>query len=290
MSADVLDFACARAERIAIRAADGLATPGELRTLDQDARAYVARRGAPLEPGQRNELEISTMSVRRFLGIGADEPIELTAFTEGKISVAHARSADEHVKLLREGDSMRGCNGLYQLVNGPMDPALLARYESGKWHKGWNGRATDRDIGSLRAIFIDVDPVRPKGISSTDDQLREAWTVSDEVERWFAEVLGDSLPIGHGCSGNGYFTLLALEPIAPTTETTQRIGKLLALVNKKFGTTTVKIDGAVANPARLMPAPGTWKRKGVNTPERPHRMSSFTCRATVRRVPLEALC
>ena len=89
--------------------------------------------------------------------------VEPHAFVEGRINVAHARNVEEHIRLLREGDRMRGCNGLYQLVNGPMDPALLARYESGKWHKAWNGRATDRDIGTLRAIFLDCDPIRPKG-------------------------------------------------------------------------------------------------------------------------------
>ena len=240
--------------------------------------------------GTRNELEVETAGVRRFLGIGAGEPIELTAFVEGRVHVAHARNAAEHLELLRQGDRLRGCNGVYQLVNGPMDPALLARYESGKWHRGWNGRATDRDIAALRAIFIDYDSIRPKGISATDTQLSEAWAVANDVESWFAEVLDGPLAIGHGCSGNGYFTLIALEPVIPTTATTQRISRLLGLLNKKFGTATVKIDTSVSNPARLMPAPGTWKRKGTNTAERAHRMTSFTCRSSVRRVPLEALC
>jgi len=243
-----------------------------------------------LVAGQRGELEIETAGIRRFLGIGVDEPIELTAFVEGRIHIAHARNADEHLRLLRDGDRLRGCNGLYQLVNGPMDPALLARYEPGKWHKAFNGRATDRDIGTVRAIFLDCDAIRPKGISSTEEQLREAWFVADTVESWFAELLGHPFSIGHGCSGNGYFALIAIEPVAWTKETTQRISKLLTLLNKKFGTATVKIDASVANAARLMPAPGTWKRKGTNTAERPHRMTSFSFRSKIIRVPLEALC
>jgi hypothetical protein len=243
-----------------------------------------------LVPGERGELSVSTTLSRGFLSVGADEPIELTAFCEGQIKVAHALNEADHVRLLREAEQLRGFNGAYQLVNGPIDPTLLARYESGRWHKAWNGRATDRDIRQLRALFLDVDPVRVKGISSTDAQLREAWEVSNTIERWFAEELGDDLPIGHGCSGNGYFTLVALEPIAPSPETTRRISELLGLINGRFGTERVKIDTSVSNPARLMPAPGTWKRKGVNTPDRPHRLTSFSCRGTVRRVPLEALC
>jgi hypothetical protein len=235
-------------------------------------------------------LEVETAGARRFLNIAEDEPIELTAFVEGQIKVAYARNAVEHVQLLRDGDRIRGCNGIYQLVNGPIDPTLLYRYEPAQWHRAWNGRATDRDIACVRAVFLDFDSVRVKGISSTDEQLRDALQVADAVEGYLAKTLGDSLPIGHGCSGNGYFALIAVEPVPATKETTARISKLLALLQKKFGTATVKIDAAVANPARLMPAPGTWKRKGVNTAERPHRQTSFSFRATVHRVPLEALC
>jgi hypothetical protein len=242
-----------------------------------------------LVDGERDECEINTALLRRFLGIEDSEFIELTAFVEGHIRVAHARSNAEHLKLLLEADALRGCNGVYQLVNGPIDVSLRARYEPGKWHKAWNGRATDKDVQQLRAIFIDCDPIRAKGISATDEQQRASWEVSKNVEDWLAWELGDDASIGHGCSGNGYFSLIAIEPIAPSTDTTQRISRLLDLLQKKFGNETVKIDRSVANPARLMPAPGTWKRKGTNTPERPHRMTSFICRPTVRRVRLECL-
>ena len=240
--------------------------------------------------GARDELELSTALVRRFLGIGDTEFIELTAFIEGRILVAQCSSETDHVRLLREAEKLRGFNGSYQLVNGPTDPALAARYEPAKWNRAWNGRATDRDVQQLRAVFLDCDPVRPKGVSSTDQQLEQAREIAHAVTAWLAEVLGDDAPIGGGCSGNGFFSLVAIEPIAPSAETTKRIAGLLGLLQKKFGTERVKIDTSVSNPARLMPAPGTWKRKGTNTPQRPHRMTSFTCRGTVRRVPLEALC
>jgi hypothetical protein len=86
-------------------------------------------------PGDRGALEANTAAVRRFLGVCAEEAIELTAFVEGRIHIAHARSAEEHIRLLREGDKIRGCNGIYQLVNGPMDPSLLYRYEPGQWQR-----------------------------------------------------------------------------------------------------------------------------------------------------------
>ena len=69
-----------------------------------------------------------------------------------------------------------------------------------------------------------------------------------------------------------------------------RISDFLKLLNRKFGTDTVKLDCSCFNPARLMPMPGTWKRKGRNAPERPHRLTTFTCAPDVRRVALQALC
>lgn len=242
-----------------------------------------------LAPGAQGELETGTTLLRQFLGVGDAEPIELTAFVGGSIQVAHARSEAEHIRLLYAGQRLPGYNGAYSLVNGPMDPDLTYRYPSGQWHRAVNGRATDRDIRQLRAVFIDCDAIRPKGISSTDAQLREALEVSLSVETWLADALGTSLAIGHGCSGNGYFTLIALAPRAPSKETTRRIARLLGLLQRKFGTPTVKIDTAVGNPGRLMPAPGTWKRKGIDSPERPHRVTSFTCSHTVTRVPLDTV-
>jgi hypothetical protein len=235
-----------------------------------------------------DELEQSTSLVRRFLAMTDDEPTELTFFVEGKIWLAQVRTAADHVRALRQAETIRGFNGSYQLVNGPLVEEIFARYEPNKIHRAWNGRANDKNIEHVRALFLDCDPIRVKGISSTDDQKREAADVADRV----CDLLAKRVPveaIARGDSGNGYFVLVALQPFAPTPETGKRIGSLLDLLQRKFGTERVKIDTSVFNPARLMPAAGTWKRKGWNSPERPHRKTAFSCAEHVARVPLEAL-
>lgn len=231
----------------------------------------------------------TTARVRRFLGMPDDEPTELTFFCEGRISVAHAMNAAEHVRLLRQGERERGFNGAYQLVNGPINPQVFHRYEPNKIHKAWNGRVNDTMIQSVRAVFLDCDPERIKGISATDAEKRAADAVARAVADAFASSVGAEA-VGRGDSGNGFFVLLAVEPFAPTPETTAKIAKLLGLLNRKFRVPGVKIDTSVCNPARLMPAAGTWKRKGWSTAERPHRMTSFECADNVARVPLEAIC
>jgi hypothetical protein len=174
------------------------------------------------------------------------------------------------------------------LVNGPVDPDLGYRYRRDVWQPANNGRATDKDIGTRRALFIDVDPIRPKGISSTDDQLNAACEVTHSMRDWLGTIV-DRDAIGLGCSGNGFYLLVALAPEPDPNASTLGVARLLKAIGSKFGTESVKIDGAVSNPARLMSAPGTWKRKGIDAPERPHRLTTFSCCGTISRVPLKEL-
>jgi hypothetical protein len=71
-------------------------------------------------------------------------------------------------------------------------------------------------------------------------------------------------------SGNGYYLLYRIDLPADDGGLVKRV--LLALA-QRFDTDAVKIDPAVFNPARICKVPGTWARKGDNTPERPHRES-----------------
>jgi hypothetical protein len=214
-----------------------------------------------------------------------DEQTELTCFYEGRIHVAQVTDADHHVRLLREGQRRRDFSGAYMLVNGPLNPAIFARYEQNAIVRAWNGRAADGDILKRRALFIDVDPKRPKGISATGAEKREAYEVSAALEEWLGSVVGP-YAIGHGDSGNGFYTLIALEPRDVDTSDVPRLSKLLGALNRRFGTERVKVDQAIFNAARLMPSAGTWKRKGRDSEDRPHRQTSFCCRPTIERVPL----
>ncbi|HET7543826.1 MAG TPA: hypothetical protein VFK05_28335 [Polyangiaceae bacterium] len=195
----------------------------------------------------------------------------------------------DHARLLREGEKLSGFNGAYQLVNGPINPAIFARYQSNRIHPAWNGRVGDNDIALRRAVYIDIDPIRPKGIGATEDEKRAAHDVCRRVEDLLLTVLRDESVLGRGDSGNGYFILIAVEPARISTESTARIRELLKRLAAAYDTDQVKIDTSVGNVARLMPAVGTWKRKGENTPERPHRQTSFSCGGSVRRVSLESV-
>lgn len=226
-------------------------------------------------PGERNELEVSTVLIRKFLGITDSEFIELTAMVNGKPRIWQCSTFDEHVNGLRLAHSLPGFSGAYMLANGPVDPKLAARQDQSQWV--WTKlRASDKDIGCRRAIFIDIDPKRPSGISSTEEEKQAAFEVSDAIRQELTGRFGRT-PIGFGCSGNGYYLLIAVEPVPQPSEYTARYSRFLKTLGLRFGTDLVSVDGTAVNPARLMSCPGTWKCKGRNTDERPHRMTSFSC-------------
>lgn len=236
------------------------------------------------------ELELGTALLRRFLGVDKDEPVELTFFCEGRISVAYATTERHHVQLLREAQRYSGFNGAYQLVNGPIPIDLLHRYQLNQIVRAWNGRVKDHDIPLRRAVYIDIDPVRPSGISATDAEKRAVMEVRDRVEQFLNRELCEPAALGRGDSGNGAFILIGLErPCPEVLLNSARVQHFLKLLGKEFSTSSVTIDASVGNAARLMPFPGTWKRKGRHSPERPHRRVCFSCYPTVRPVRLEAI-
>ena len=247
-----------------------------------DVPRYIDKFGA----WRRDELEISTALIRTFLGIAKSELIELTAFVNGRAWIAQCETIEQHMELLRWAHDLRGYRGSYMLVNGPINPDLAARYEHNRWQPATNGRVTDRDVQSRRAIFIDIDPLRPKGISSTAAEFEAAREVMCRVQSWLVQRHGPYC-LGHGCSGNGFYLLVAVQPEPGPSEHTARLHEFLALLARKFGNDRVKIDTAVANPARLMSCPGTWKCKGVSTAQRPHRLTSFSYRPGLHGEPTE---
>ena len=184
--------------------------------------------------GDRGEVELGTALVRRFLGVAEEEAVELTFLGLGGPCLAHATSEAEHVRLLKAAERLRGFAGAYQLVNGPIPKCLLCRYQPNQIHKAWNGRAGDKDVGLRRAVYIDIDPIRPKGISSTEGEKRAAAEVRDEIEKLLVQGIGTPQALGLGDSGNGYFVLIAIEPCAPAKDAEARIHAFLKLLACRY--------------------------------------------------------
>ena len=172
---------------------------------------------------------------------------------------------------LAEADK-RGGQGVYVTAN-PVEPALLARRANRLSHVGKRGSTTaDKDITRRRWLIVDLDPERPAGISSTDQEHEAAVARAAEVqnalsaEGWPEPALLDS--------GNGAQLWYPLD-LANDDDSRELLRRVLLGLDIRFGGKGVHIDPSVFNAARIVKAAGTTARKGDNIPDRPHRVAQF---------------
>ena len=129
---------------------------------------------------------------------------------------------------------------------------------------------SDSDIEGFNWLFIDVDPVRLSGISSSDDELQAAAETAGKVYTYMKSV-GFEDPV-KAMSGNGCHLLYRIS-LANTAENKELVHACLNVLSMMFDNEKVKIDTVNFNPARICKLHGTLAQKGSNSPERPFRMS-----------------
>lgn len=179
----------------------------------------------------------------------------------------------------RAADSLEAAKaeGIYFTLN-PVIPDLLAR-AANRLKAGKEGASTaDKDIACIRWLPIDLDPVRPSGISATRDELTKAVKLRNEIYKFMmAQGFGFCVP---AVSGNGaHLSYLLVDHPLTNRENpgedpmVQLIRRAIALVAATFQNETVHIDRTVSNPARIWKLYGTTARKGDHTKDRPHRKS-----------------
>src|SRR5271157_2138785 len=132
-------------------------------------------------------------------------------------------------------------------------------------------RTSDNEIERISNLFIDIDPVRPSNIPSTEEEHALAFSTAHEVrdfllaEGWPEPAVLDS--------GNGAYLIYKTD-LENSTENVELIRSLLQLLAQRFNG-AIEIDEAVHNPSRLIRLIGTVNRKGDGTDERPHRQSKI---------------
>lgn len=131
-------------------------------------------------------------------------------------------------------------------------------------------QTSDTDIEGYEFLFVDVDPNRPAGISSSNSQLEAAKAKGNKVYA-FMRKMGFNEPIT-ALSGNGIHLLYRIQ-LLNTDENKALVKKCLAVLDMLFSDDEEKIDTTNFNPARICKLYGTMARKGSNTEQNPHRMS-----------------
>lgn len=129
---------------------------------------------------------------------------------------------------------------------------------------------SDTEVISYRWLFIDLDPQRMSGVSSSDEELASAHDLANKVISYMKD-LGFADPVVAE-SGNGYHLLYRID-IPNNAEGRELVGKCLKVLDSIFSTDMVKIDTTNSNPSRICKLHGTLAQKGKSSAERPHRMS-----------------
>ena len=165
-----------------------------------------------------------------------------------------------------------GKANLYFRLN-PVNPALMARASNRIADKAETTSA-DVDVIRRRSLFIDIDPDRPSGISSTEDERQAARLVLDEVVNpSFLDNKDWPQPIV-AMSGNGWYLLYAISlPNDPSS--LELVQGVLVSLATRFNNEAVHIDTTVCNAARLAGLIGRMKVKGDFLTDRPHRRSQL---------------
>lgn len=165
-----------------------------------------------------------------------------------------------------EGLCQRSDVNIYVTLN-PVAEALLARAP----HKlviRPQHTTGDQDVVRRRWLPVDLDPVRPAGVSATAAEKDAAVARSREVMAWLSGQ-GWPQPVVAD-SGNGVHLLYRIDLPADDRGLVRRC---LQAIGLRFSDERVTVDTAVGNPARIWRLYGTVTRKGADTAERPHRRS-----------------
>ena len=192
--------------------------------------------------------------------------VELRAFKDRTTASGYF---DDHGKLAEQAARLEEQGFAVYATLNPVNPALLARANN-RVQRYPKSTTSDADILRRRWLPLDFDPVRPAGVSSTDEEKQAAWFRAGEV-RDYLESLGWPKPV-LGDSGNGYHLLYRL--VFPSDSKSLELVKgVLEALDFKFSDGAVKLDTTTANAARIWKLYGTTARKGDDMRERPHRVS-----------------
>jgi hypothetical protein len=158
--------------------------------------------------------------------------------------------------------------GIYVVLN-QINPALLGRAKNRLQVKPKN-TTTDADIIKFRWLYIDCDPDRPAGISSTDAEHYAALQRAKQIRAYLTSC-GWPQPI-YCDSGNGSH-LLYLLPDLELGRASELVKGCLKALAHRFSDQVVIVDESTGNASRICKLYGTQTRKGDAMPDRPNRFS-----------------
>ncbi|HWQ65904.1 MAG TPA: hypothetical protein VN372_03420 [Methanospirillum sp.] len=214
--------------------------------------------------------------------------IELRAIGENSIASGYFDDPEHLAEIAEKLNSAYEIGGVYVTLN-TINPVLLARRANRIKMRLSKKDATtaDTDIIQRNWLPIDIDPVRPSGVSSSEEEHQAALSKATIISSYLSEMGWPEPVIGD--SGNGSHLLYRID-LPNTPESRDLVKGCLESLDVLFSDDRCHVDMANFNAARIWKLYGTISRKGDNTADRPHRRSRLiTAPDTHEIVPISAL-
>jgi hypothetical protein len=147
------------------------------------------------------------------------------------------------------------------------------------------------DVVCRRWLFLDPDRAKTLAdlkLSATEEEKAAVMERARLLYDYTADELGWPVPVLTD-SGNGAGLFWRID--LPNDKLSQALVRAVThALGKRFNNDRVEIDPATHNADRVAKLPGSWSRKGPDTPERPHRQCKLLhVPETLEVLPLEAL-
>ena len=157
------------------------------------------------------------------------------------------KTADDLIKAFNKDiRDYANCN-IYITLNS-LNEACYSREQQNFFKKNAKATSSDNDVVGYDWLFIDVDPKRPTGTSSSDDQVAAAKEIGNKVYS-FMKNIGFYDPL-FGFSGNGVHLLYRVK-MKNSDENRELIKKCLNVLDMYFSDDEIQIDLKNFNPARV---------------------------------------
>lgn len=176
---------------------------------------------------------------------------------------------DDFTRLVAAAKAWSGQAPAVYVTMNPVKPDCAARAYN---RVQIRARTTTSDTDILRRtrLVVDIDSIRPTGVSATDEEHGHGLAMADTVAEW---LVSQGWPEPMKCdSGNGAHLLYCID-LPNDAEATALVSNVLKALSTLFTNEVVSVDTACSNASRIIKLPGTMACKGDAIPNRPHRMS-----------------
>lgn len=198
---------------------------------------------------------------------------------------------DNAETLIKEMAKLNKSNCNVYITLNDLKSACFDRSQKNKFEYGSKATTSDNDVDGIDWLMIDLDPKRPTGTSSSNEEFEKSKTLANEIYDYLRKI-GFEKPL-IATSGNGVHLLYKVF-MQNSKENVQLLEKCLKTLNILFSNDDIEVDMKNFNPSRICKLYGTMAQKGSNSETRPHRMSKIIgeyteVKATDKKY-LEELC